>query len=66
MAISAQSQQQEEATLLRSDADGVTKLTLNRPRAGNSLSRGLMSALQAELDDISADADVRVVVIAAT
>ena len=66
MATSAHSQQQEEASLLRSDADGVAKLTLNRPRAGNSLSRGLMAALQAELDDISADADVRVVVIAAT
>ena len=65
MATSAQSQQQEDALLLRSDANSVAKLTLNRPRAGNSLSRGLMAALQAELDDIAADADVRAVVIAA-
>jgi len=65
MAISAQPQSQEDAPLLRSDADGVAKLTLNRPRAGNSLSRGLMAALQAELDDIRTDSDVRAVVIAA-
>ncbi len=65
MAISAQKQQQEDAPLLRSDAGGVAKLTLNRPQARNSLSTGLMAALQAALDEIRANADVRVVVIAA-
>ncbi len=65
MAISAQKQPQEDRPLLRSDAGGVVKLTLNRPQARNSLSTGLMAALQAELDEIRADANVRVVVIAA-
>ena len=65
MAISAQKQQREDAPLLRNDAGGVVKLTLNRPQARNSLSTGLMAALQAELDEIRANADVRAVVIAA-
>ena len=55
----------EEAPLLRSDSDGVALLTLNRPRARNSLSLGLIAALQAELDAIREDDGVRVVVIAA-
>ena len=66
MAISVEKQPQEDRPLLRSDAGGVVKLTLNRPQARNSLSTGLMAALQAELDEIRADANVRVVVIAAT
>lgn len=65
MAIGAEQQQPEEAPVLRGDAGGVATLTLNRPRAGNSLSTGMMTALKAELDRIRADADVRVVVIAA-
>ena len=65
MAIGAEQQQPEEAPVLRSDAGGVATLTLNRPHAGNSLSTGMMTALKAELDRIRADADVRVVVIAA-
>ena len=51
--------------MLRSDAGGVVKLTLNRPQAQNSLSTGLMAALQAELDKIRVATDVHVVVIAA-
>lgn len=51
--------------LLRSDADGVATLTLNRPKARNALSTGLMAALQTELDAIAADTSVRVIVIAA-
>ena len=66
MAIKAQRQQQEARPLLRCDAGGVVKLTLNRPQAQNSLSTGLMAALQAELDQIRMAADTRVVVIAAT
>jgi enoyl-CoA hydratase/carnithine racemase len=47
-------------------AAGVVRLTLNRPRAYNSLSVGLMTALQAELDAIKAARDsVKVVIIAA-
>ena len=51
--------------LLRADAEGIARLTLNRPAARNALSRALMAALEAELAAIAADASVRVVVIAA-
>src|SRR4249920_3864658 len=54
-----------ESLLLRRDANGVACLELSRPNARNALSRGLMRALQAELDAIAADPAVRVVVLAA-
>ena len=57
--------QPDTASLLRQDAAGIATLTLNRPAARNALSRGLMGALQAELDRIASDRSVRVVVIAA-
>ncbi|WP_370155323.1 enoyl-CoA hydratase [Ferrovibrio sp.] len=44
---------------------GIVRLTLNRPRAYNSLSTGLMTALQAELDRIRADGRIRAVILAA-
>jgi len=47
------------------DARGVVTLTLDRPQAFNSLSEGMLAALQAELDAIAADDNVRAVVIAA-
>ena len=50
--------------LLRTDAGGVTTLTLNRPQQYNAFSSGLIGALQSALDAIRADASVRVVVIA--
>ena len=53
-----------EPLLLRQDAAGVVTLTLNRPAQFNSLSRALMSELQAELDRVAADASARVVVLA--
>ena len=52
-----------EPVLLRSDAEGVAGLALNRPDAYNALSRELLGALQRELDQIRADPKVRVVVI---
>jgi len=52
-----------EASLLRSDSDGIARLTLNRPRQYNALSMDLMAELQAALDDIAADTSLRVVVI---
>ena len=51
--------------LLRSDADGIVTLTLNRPQARHALSAGMIKALHAELDLIAADRAARVVVIAA-
>ena len=57
--------QHDDALVLRQDReDGLTTLTLNRPNAFNSLSKDLLSALQAELDRIAASETVRVVVIA--
>jgi len=52
-----------EPVLLRSDAEGVAGLTLNRPEQYNALSRELLGALQAELDLIKDDPATRVVVI---
>ena len=48
------------------DARGVVTLTLNRPQAFNSLSHGLLAALQAELDRLKDDTNARVVVLAAS
>ena len=48
------------------DARGVVTLTLNRPQAFNSLSQGLLAALQAELDRLKDDTSARVVVLAAS
>lgn len=55
----------EEPILLTEDAAGVRTLTLNRPKARNALSVGLMAALQDALDAAAADQSVKVVVIAA-
>ena len=52
-----------EPVLLRSDAEGVVGLTLNRPDQYNALSRELLARLQAELDQIKDDPAVSVVVI---
>lgn len=53
-----------EALLLRSDANGVATLTLNRPKQFNALSEELLAELQSTLEMIGSDAKVRVVVIA--
>src|SRR5689334_4383725 len=53
-----------ESPLLRTDAGGVARLTLNRPQAYNSLAYALLGQLQVELDRIAADPANRVVVIA--
>ncbi|HUP96639.1 MAG TPA: enoyl-CoA hydratase [Usitatibacter sp.] len=49
--------------LLRSTAQQVAILTLNRPRQYNALSGSLLTALHAELDAIAADEAVRVVLV---
>ena len=56
----------EPLVLNTRDARGVVTLTLNRPQAFNSLSQGLLAALQAELDALQHDATARVVVLAAS
>src|ERR1700722_16563020 len=52
--------------LLREQVGDVAILTLNRPDARNSLSEGLIAALDAALREIHDDTGVRAVVIAAT
>jgi enoyl-CoA hydratase/carnithine racemase len=52
------------AMLLEERADGVLRLTLNRPEARNALSIGLMTALLEALGRAAEDPEARVVVIA--
>jgi len=53
----------ESLVLHERDARGVVTLTLNRPQAFNSLSEGMIAALQAALERAGADEAARVVVI---
>jgi len=50
---------------LRTDADAVRTLTLNRGERFNPLSSAMIAALQAELDAVARDPSIRVVVFAA-
>jgi enoyl-CoA hydratase/carnithine racemase len=54
-----------EAFVLSTREGGVATITLNRGARFNPLSSGMLAALQAELDGIAADSDVRVVILAA-
>ena len=54
-----------EPLLLRRDHEGVRTLTLHRPQKLNLLGREMIDALQSALDEAGADAQVRVVVLAA-
>lgn len=55
---------QAEPIVLRETDGAIVTLTLNRPQAGNSLSRDLIAALKAALDTVAADTSVKVVVLA--
>ena len=54
----------QDVLVLRQDEAGVATLTLNRPKNYNALSQAMLTALQAALDGIRADRNIRVVVIA--
>ena len=54
----------DEPVLLRSRAEGICTLTLNRPELYNTLSEALLDQLQTAFDEIAADERVRVVVLA--
>ena len=54
-----------EPLVIRTDADGIATITLNRPRQFNALSMAMLHALQSALDGVAADSSIRVVVIAA-
>lgn len=51
--------------LLREDKGAVATLTLNRPKARNSLSEELMQAVLGEVEKIGADPDLKVIVLKA-
>ncbi|MCA0423126.1 MAG: enoyl-CoA hydratase [Proteobacteria bacterium] len=51
--------------LLRTDAEGIATLTLNRPEARNALSEALLAAMTAEVAAIARDSSVRAVILAA-
>jgi 2-(1,2-epoxy-1,2-dihydrophenyl)acetyl-CoA isomerase len=53
----------EERTVLLDVADGVGRLTLNRPDKLNSFTRGMHADLRAALDTIEADPAIRAVVL---
>src|SRR5262245_51287059 len=56
---------QDEALLLVETTEGIATVTLNRPGQFNALSTALIGELQATLESIAANPDVRVVVVAA-
>jgi enoyl-CoA hydratase/carnithine racemase len=55
----------ESPILLREDKDGVTTLTLNRPKARNALSLEMLAAVNDAIEGIKTDSSVRAVVITA-
>jgi enoyl-CoA hydratase/carnithine racemase len=57
--------QQLRPPLLIDRRDSIVVLTLNCPEARNSLSEGMLAALQSAVEDISLDAGVRAAVITA-
>lgn len=61
----AEASESSDAILLRNDSGGIATLTLNRPRQYNALSTGLMSEIQAVLDQLREDRSVKVVVLEA-
>jgi enoyl-CoA hydratase/carnithine racemase len=64
-AVMSTSSLQLTTNIQRESADGVVRLTLNRPEKRNALSRELLADLGQELERIAEDAEARVVVLAA-
>ena len=60
MAVTKES---SESLILRSDIDGISHLTLNRPKAYNALSIPCMEALKEEIEVLSHDSSIKVVVL---
>ena len=59
----AQTESVPEPLILRRDEDGISNLTINRPKAYNSLSIECMEMFIGELEDIVSDSTVKVVVV---
>ena len=66
MTASPASQETSPVVLKEARAPGVVMLTLNRPDQYNPLSEQMLSSLQAEIDEVSANNDIKVLIIAAT
>jgi enoyl-CoA hydratase/carnithine racemase len=62
--MNVQARLDSASPLLRTDAEGVATLKLNRPEARNALSESLIEAMTRELDAIAADGSLRVVILA--
>ncbi len=56
----------QQPLLLRHDENGITTLTMNRPRQYNALSDEMLAALQDAFDAIAGERSVRVVILAGT
>lgn len=63
--MTANATTQDEALLLVETTDAIATVTLNRPGQFNALSSALIDELQAALDGIATNPDVRVVIVAA-
>jgi enoyl-CoA hydratase/carnithine racemase len=57
--------QSNDNPLITQREGGVVSLTLNQPESYNTLSEGMLSALQTALDEVAADASARVVILGA-
>ena len=66
MNASPASQDTSPIVLKETRAPGVVMLTLNRPDQYNPLSEQMLSSLQAEIDEVSANNDIKVLIIAAS
>jgi enoyl-CoA hydratase/carnithine racemase len=56
-------EEQKEPLILRAVTGPVAVLTLNRPKARNALDDAMRELLRAELEEVAADPDVRVVIL---
>ena len=50
-------------TIIVERLDGIARLTLNRPERANALTQGMLGEINAALDDIERDANIRVVIV---
>lgn len=64
MIDSAHASASPEQLLLREDKNGITTLTLNRPKQYNALSEELLVEMQEVFNDLSKDSSVRVIILA--
>ena len=54
-----------DAIVMRSHADGITTLTLNRPHVRNCLSEAMISEIHKAIEELGTDTETRVIILAA-